>query len=68
MESKKLALADDVTHAVCDLCEVVFNVKSDAQLRGVFGMTHEEMDAVIHKIIDALPDRILDRLYPNAME
>ncbi|GEM_PF-2042152 len=68
MEAKKLAFADDVTHTVCDLCEVVFNIKSDAQFKGVMGMTHDQMETVIRKVIDALPDHILDKLYPNVIE
>lgn len=68
MDSKKLDFINDVIRVVRDLCEVVFNIKSSSQLESVFGITCEQMDIVINRIIDALPNHFFDHLYPQILE
>src|SRR3990167_6939295 len=67
MDAKKLQFADDVIHIIRDLCSVVFNIQSEDQLNKVFGITHEQLETVIKKIINALPDHMFYQLYPKIL-
>lgn len=58
MNQKKLDFSREVVRTVCDLCAVVFNINSNEQLEKVFGISHQQLETVINKIIDALPDHI----------
>ncbi len=68
MDPKKLEFSDDVTHVVCDMCKLIYNLNSEVDIKRVFGMTHEQMKAVIKRIIDALPDSIFEKAYPKLLD
>jgi len=68
MHPKKQECSHDITHIVCDMCKLVFNLNSSNDIKNVMGMTREQMELVIKKIIDALPDSIFERAYPKLLE
>jgi len=63
MQSRKLKLTDDVIRVVRDICSVVFNISSDEQLEKGLGINHEQLEVVIKKIVNALPDNFFERVY-----
>jgi hypothetical protein len=68
MHPQKLAFSDDVIRVVHDVCKLVFNLQSDAEITRVFGLTHEQMTSVIQKIITELPDAIFTQKTPQLEE
>lgn len=65
LRSKKLALVKDVMRTIRNLCKVVFNAGSDAQMENIFGISNKEMEAAIKKIVDALPDKLFEGNRPK---
>lgn len=55
---KKDEFAHDVIRIVNDLCKLVFNLNADQDVEKVFGMTHEQLDNVIKKIVQSLPAQL----------
>jgi hypothetical protein len=68
MHPKKLEFSHDVTHIVCDMCKLVYNLNSANEINKVLGVTRDEAKAIIGKIIDALPDSIFERAYPKLLD
>ena|SRR3989338_10712515 len=64
MHSTKLLLVDAIMSMLRRLCELVFNVHNDAQMKNVFGVNESETKKLIEKMIDALPDQFVFRLSP----
>lgn len=62
MDARKSALSDQVLDAVQHLCTVIFNAKSDKQLENVFGLTHSQLELVVKKMVNALPDALFERV------
>lgn len=60
LRSKRLELSRDVIRTIRDLCKLIFNISSDAQLESIFGVSGKQMDNAIQRIINALPDRLFD--------
>ena len=65
MDVRKVEFANDVIHIVHDLGEVVFNITTQEQLVNIFGITQEQLETIIKKIINTLPDTIFENLYPQ---
>ncbi len=61
MDAKRVKFANDVMHIVLNLSEMVFNIKNDDQLKGVFGVNQEQLETVISKIIAGLPERVFEK-------
>ena len=68
MQQRKAIFAKEVMQTVCHLCSQVFNAISDVDLERRFGISCQQMEIVIQKIIDALPYYIFDRAYPHQLE
>jgi hypothetical protein len=68
MQVKKNNFIKEVIKVVCNLCAQVFNAASDIDLERVFGINYSQMEVVIKKIVDALPDYIFDRAYDYQLE
>ena len=68
MNHKKLEFFNDAIHIVKELCKLVFNISSDLEVVRIFGITNEQMEAVIRKITDQLPDDMFNRAYPQVLD
>jgi len=60
MEPNKLEFCNDAMRRVCDLCKLLFNLKTDQEVDKVFGVSQDELEKVIRKIISSLPDTIFN--------
>src|ERR1700731_2884061 len=58
MLAEKLKFADEVVNIVREVCTTAFNAHSDEDLLHIFGLNHEQMEEVVGRIIDGLPDSI----------
>lgn len=61
MNPQKLKFANEALTIVNDICKVVYNLQSNNDMEKVFGVTHDQLAAVIQKIVDALPDNFFEQ-------
>lgn len=64
----KRSFSTDVCCAVRDTCKMAFNLQNDNDLVRIFGMTSAQLEEIIAKIIDSLPDAIFQHNYPPELE
>lgn len=64
----KRSFSTDVCCAVRDTCKMAFNLQNDNDLVRIFGMTSAQLEEIIAKIIDSLPDAIFQHTYPPELE
>jgi hypothetical protein len=64
----KRSFSTDVCCAVRDTCKLAFNLQNDNDLLRIFGMTGAQLEEIIAKIIDSLPDTIFQHNYPPELE
>lgn len=57
MHARKIEFSSDVVRIIRDLCKVVFNISNAEQMENIFGITDEQMEIVIQRIVNALPER-----------
>lgn len=67
MDPKKLEFSRDVTHAVDNICKLIFNIKSTDEMNKTLGVTHEQLETTLQKMIVALPDEIFTQT-PELLE
>ena len=60
MNTRKIEFTNDVVSIVCNICTTLFNVTSDDQLCNVFGLTRTQMEEVLNRLVDTLPDGIFN--------
>lgn len=58
LRSKKLEFSNDVIRIIRELCKLVFNVSTEAGMEKMFGITHEQLEFAIKKIVNGLPERV----------
>lgn len=58
MDKNKLEFAKDVLHIIQDLGKVVYDIHSDEDLEKILGLTKEQMQIVVRRLINSLPDKI----------
>lgn len=68
MSEKKLAYAKDVMNAVRTVCKTVFNLAADGDVVRMFGVSESQMEEVINKIVDSLPDIVFEQMNSQIIE
>ncbi|VVC76354.1 hypothetical protein AQUSIP_16650 [Aquicella siphonis] len=68
MQAQKQAFASEVVNIVRDMCKTVFNLQNERDLARIFGITQEQMEAVIGRIIDALPEDLFNPSHQQVAE
>lgn len=56
MPPEKQVFQRDVTRFIHELCILLYNLKSQQELDRVFGIPTEELDGIVARIVDQLPD------------
>jgi hypothetical protein len=52
----KRQFARDVLHIIQELCRVIYNLETTKDIERIFGISGEQLETVINKIVNALPD------------
>jgi len=60
MQMQKLEFSKDVLRVVYDVCKTVFNLKSDQEIKKIFGMDNDKLEMIVQRITDALPENIFN--------
>lgn len=68
MLEKKLVFSKGVIEAVRRVCKTVFNLHNDTDVVRMFGINEVQMEEVIHKIIDSLPDTFFVQVNSQLLE
>jgi hypothetical protein len=58
MDIRKTNFSHGLLHTVRELCIVVFNIRKEEQLDNAFGLNYVQLESVLDKIVDALPNII----------
>lgn len=68
MDAERLAFSDEVIRKIKQLAKVIFNATSSVQLESMFGVTQEQLNIIIRKIVIALPDIFFENSYAKKRE
>lgn len=68
MLEKKLAFSKGVIDAVKRVCKTVFNLHTDDDVVRMFGINEMQMEEVINKVVDSLPDTVFEQLNPQLLD
>ena len=63
MGLQKQAFSQGIIHTISELCSLVFNVKTKEQLYKLFGITPQQMQLVVEKLANTLPETMVQ--YPE---
>lgn len=58
MEKKRLEFADQVLRIVYDLGRIIFDAHTSEDLQHMLGLTKEQMQIVIRRIVNTLPNEV----------
>jgi hypothetical protein len=60
MQDNRLAFSNDVVQVVYDVCKMLFNLKTDKEIKKIFGIDNEKLTAIVRRVIDGLPENIFN--------
>lgn len=61
MQEKKLAFSKEVLATISKICKTVFNLQHNEDILRMFGIDQKQMENVIQKITDSLPEKIFEK-------
>lgn len=68
MEEAKIKFAKEVMRIVQDLGDIVYDAESREDLIKILGLTQEQMQIVIRRIVNSLPDKIFEETSKDKIE
>ena len=60
MTPNKKAFTIEIANIVNNICTAVFNIASDVHFQQVFGLTKLQMEEVLSRLVDVVPDNVFD--------
>lgn len=61
MQITKRQFAHDVLHIIYELCRLIYNLKSSDDVENVFSAPRQQVETIISKIVNALPDDLFSQ-------